>query len=211
MDETSQNRGGTGQKVTGETRETDEMCGTRRAKESSGGETGLKRGTDGQSAMGNDGGSCSQKKSKFKRNFFWCPVTDCASGPVQKVTQHLQKVHKMDPATASNVARKKRRAPAEAIRLKIPNPKTRSSGLQHLGLFAKNTDSPGISSPGLFTSSTPKQPPPVPPNTPITLGLGGQFHTGGSFLDGLCSHLKTRSGGKRGEQSATQITRYVGK
>ena len=43
------------------------------------------------------------------------------------------------------------------------------------------------------------------------MGLGGQFHTGGSFLNGLCSHLQTRCGGKRGEQSVAQITRYVGK
>ena len=27
-----------------------------------------------------------------KRNHFWCPVVDCASGPIQKVGQHLSKV-----------------------------------------------------------------------------------------------------------------------
>lgn len=48
-----------------------------------------------------------KRKGGYKRNYFWCPVKDCASGPVQKVTQHLHKVHGMDPVTASKVARKK--------------------------------------------------------------------------------------------------------
>ena len=42
-----------------------------------------------------------------KRNYFWCPVMDCTSGPVQKVTQHLQKVHMMDAPTAAKVAKQK--------------------------------------------------------------------------------------------------------
>ena len=29
----------------------------------------------------------------FKRNYFWCPVPDCTSDPVQNMTQHLQKKH----------------------------------------------------------------------------------------------------------------------
>ena len=160
--------------------------------------------------------------SRPKRNYFWCPVVDCASGPVQKVTQHLQKVHKMDAATATKVAKKKRRAPPEAVRLKLPNPKTHSSGLQDLGLFTKrmaphsaSTTSHGQSSappkdtPGPSTPSSTK--PTVPPCTPSTLAQAGNVHLSGLFLDGFYSHLRTRAGGNRGEHSAKQITRYVGK
>ena len=50
-----------------------------------------------------------------------------------------------------------------------------------------------------------------PPCTPSKLDLSGKFHQGGPFLDGFYSHLRTRAGGNRGEHSATQITRYVGK
>ena len=39
----------------------------------------------------------------------------------------------------------------------------------------------------------------------------GDFHSGGVFLDGLLSHLTTRSGGNRGRDTARQMTRYVGK
>lgn len=46
--------------------------------------------------------------------------------PVQKMTQHLQKKHKLIPTTASQVA-KKRRPPAEAIKLKYLHPHTRSA------------------------------------------------------------------------------------
>ena len=28
-------------------------------------------------------------KAPAKRNYFWCPILDCASGPVQNVCQHL--------------------------------------------------------------------------------------------------------------------------
>ena len=46
-----------------------------------------------------DGSKDDSSGSHHKRNYFWCPVVDCASGPVEKVTQHLSKVHKMDAAT----------------------------------------------------------------------------------------------------------------
>ena len=48
------------------------------------------------------------KVAQHKRNYFWCPLIDCTSGPVQKITQHLQKKHKLDPSTAAKVAKKKR-------------------------------------------------------------------------------------------------------
>ena len=119
---------------------------------------------------------------------------------MQKVTQHLQKKHKMSAATA---ARKKCQAPWEAVNSKVPNPHTRSSGLQHRGLFVTKMITPHHSpSPSPIPKST--TPPPPPPCTPIT---SGKFHAGGPFLD----HLKTRAGGHRKDHSAGQITRYVGK
>ena len=60
---------------------------------------------------------------------------DCTSGPVQKMTQHLQKKHRMDAVTAAQHSKKKVRALLEAVSTKMPNPRTRSSGLQHLGYF----------------------------------------------------------------------------
>ena len=66
----------------------------------------------------------------YKRNYFWCPVVDCTSGPVQKIGQHLAKVHKMDKAKAAAFAKKKMRAPSEAVKLRIPNPAKRSSGIR---------------------------------------------------------------------------------
>jgi hypothetical protein len=52
-------------------------------------------GSQGQSAGRREGGR-GRSTTGFKRNYFWCPVVDCASGPVQKMGQHLLKVHKMD-------------------------------------------------------------------------------------------------------------------
>jgi hypothetical protein len=53
------------------------------------------KGSQGQSAGRREGGR-GRSTTGFKRNYFWCPVVDCASGPVQKMGQHLLKVHKMD-------------------------------------------------------------------------------------------------------------------
>ena len=91
-------------------------------------------GSQGKSAGRREGG---QRRSTmgYKRNYFWCPMVDCASGPVQKMGQHLVKVHKMDRATAALTARKKMRSPLEAVKLKLPNPSRRSSGMRALPLF----------------------------------------------------------------------------
>ena len=178
--------------------------------ESSGGSPGMKETAERAEETREVG------KTSVKRNYFWCPELDCASGPVQKITQHLQKVHKMDSATAAKVAKRKRRAPLEAVRLKTPNPHTRSSGLQHLGLFTKKTTStttvtagqspaPPKGTPGTASST------PIPPCIPSTSGYDGNFHQAGPFLDGFYNHLRTRAGGNRGEHPARQITRYVGK
>lgn len=153
-----------------------------------------------------------------RRNYFWCPEVDCTSGPVQKMSQHLQKKHKMSSAMAAQISRKKRRAPDEAVKMKVPNPYTRSSGLQHLGLFVKkgsqssNTTSPTTTTPAPAPTETPSTSTSNPPPTHLfTPNVTGNFHQGGQFLDGFHSHLRTRAGGQRGEHSATQITRYVGK
>ena len=172
------------------------------------------------------------KPHHYKRNYFWCPEVDCTSGPVQKMTQHLQKKHKMDPVTAAQVAKRKRRAHLEAIRLKMPNPRTRSSGMQQLELFTSKkmqhvsspphtpcvsttTPEPPLSPlPSPMDTSTPTSSnhcPPVPSCTPSTSGHVSKFHHGGPFLDGFYSHLMTCAGGNRGKHSASQITRYVGK
>ena len=86
--------------------------GTRRRETSDEGEEARRDGThemkvaleshDGEE--GQRGGDCKTPRS-YKRNYFWCPEPDCASGPVQKITQHLKKVHKMSPQQASKVAR----------------------------------------------------------------------------------------------------------
>ena len=45
---------------------------------------------------GKGGGSETTTPHRYKRNYFWCAINNCASGSVQKVSQHLQKVHKLD-------------------------------------------------------------------------------------------------------------------
>ena len=195
--------------------------GTRRADVSSSGAESMEE----DDILSLEGLTQSNAQPKYKRHYFWCPEIDCCSGPVQKMTQHLQKKHKMTPARASQVARRKRRAPDEAVHLKTPNPHTRSSGLQNLPLFVSNNCkktkvSPSASSPSTITPSSPMDTPAAstsvssdqsPPTPTVNLSTLGKFHQGREFLDGFFHHLKTRAGGNRGEHSATQIMRYVGK
>ena len=47
---------------------------------------------------------------KGKRSWFWCPIKDCGR-PIQKVGQHLVKVHKLDSKTTALPLKKKVRAP----------------------------------------------------------------------------------------------------
>ena len=137
------------------------------------------------------------KRPKYKRRLYWCPVTDCPAGPVQKMTQHLKKANKMDSTTAFRMNKLKRRAPLEAARTKTPNPHTRSSHQRPLEIFAK--------------------PPPVaaavekPKSTPKDLQDLSKFHHGVKFLEDFKDHLLSPAGGNRGERSATQIARYVSK
>ena len=38
---------------------------------------------------------------------FWCPVKDCVSLPIQKVGQHLTKVHRLDQKAVTALLKKK--------------------------------------------------------------------------------------------------------
>lgn len=117
---------------------------------------------------------------KPKRNYFWCPVVDCTSGPVQKVTQHLQKVHKMSASESARVSKQKRRAPVEAIKLGAPNPHTRSSRMRSLAYsFARVSAKPvrkdlathhgkGLADPTTGTSRKSATPISAPPCSPST-------------------------------------------
>ena len=57
---------------------------------------------------------------KYQRHYFWCPVEDCPARPMQKMTQHLKKYHRMTIDTAAALYKRKRRALLEAARLKTP-------------------------------------------------------------------------------------------
>ena len=130
-----------------------------------------------------------------KRNYYWCPVMECSSGPVQKMAQHLQKVHKMTPTTAAQVSRRKRRAPVEAVRLRTPNPHTRSSHLQDLPLFVKKQTSQqsstsrcapspsgyGASPDATLSSTAAAASDDCTSFTSITLSIDGRFHQGGGL------------------------------
>ena len=113
----------------------------------------------------------------FKRNYFWCPVKDCASGPVQKMAQHLVKVHKMDTPTSVKMAKRKVRAPSEAVSLRLPNPAKRSSGMRALPLaLAPQPSTSKCASPNTTTSKTPSQ------SAPSKTSTLGAYHSGGAFL-----------------------------
>ena len=76
-----------------------------------------------------------KKKKPRRRNYFWCPIKDCASRPVKKIGQHLQKVHKLEEPQIGKLAKLKRRAPPESVKLKLPNPAKQSSGIKPIALF----------------------------------------------------------------------------
>ena len=142
----------------------------------------------------------------FKRNYFWCPVKDCASGPVQKMAQHLVKVHKMDTPTSVKMAKRKVRAPSEAVSLHLPNPAKRSSGMRALPLaLAPQPSTSKCASPNTTTSKTPSQ------SAPSKTSTLGAYHSGGAFQEDFLQHLQTHAGGSRNYAPALQLTRAVGK
>ena len=61
-----------------------------------------------------------------KRNYYWCPVQNCGSGPVQKVGQHLSKVHRVSKTAVAHLLTKKVRAPTWAVKERMPNPSHRN-------------------------------------------------------------------------------------
>ena len=103
----------------------------------------------------------------------------------------------MDRATATRTA-KKIRAPPEAIKLKLPNPARRSSGIKSISLFSTPAPSPKPTSKMSGTHS----------KTTASLALA---HSGGPFLEEFQSHLKSHAGGYRSSSTATQLARDVGK
>ena len=110
-----------------------------------------------------------RRSSTGTNETIWCPVMDCASGPVQKMGQHLVKVHKMDRATAAQTAKKKTRASPESVKLGLPNSKKRSSGI------------PLFSTPS--TSNTAKPTSKTPASTSTLSSQATSFHSGGAFLE----------------------------
>lgn len=186
-EELTETGGGAWAQVLGETKESD---GARR--------TGERTGcSGGQSTTGKAVSSC----AGWKRNYFWCPVVDCTSSPVQKVTQHLQNVDKMDSPTAAKLARKKWRAPDEAVRLKIPNPSTRSSGLQSLELVLNRVE---MSRPLSVIN-------PLLPTRPATRNyLASSTQVAHSWL-ALTVTCGPMPGGERGNHATKQIVTYMGK
>ena len=141
------------------------------------------------------------KPHHYKRNYFW------------KMTQHLQKKHKMDPVTAAWVANKVENA--------APNPVAcfTSKKVQHV---SSPPHTMHINLDPLSALSLPRWTPPFLPQAinvhlflpalPV-LRATSASSTRGGFLDGFYNHLKTCAGGNRGEYSAShcvgKISFYV--
>ena len=139
-----------------------------------------------------------KRMSSGKRRYVWCPMKNCPSGPVKKVTQHLASVHKLDKLAISKHTRTKRYATPEAVRFRIPNPHTRSSAVCPLPLVMSSKSSPSTSK-GQSTSAS--------CTTSGELGC----HSGGEFLTNLSSYLASTPGGNRGKEAVKQIVTNVGK
>ena len=60
-----------------------------------------------------------KKGTLTSRNNFWCPIQDCGSGSVQKIEQHLDKVHKLDKGVVCPYAKEK----ACSVSLMLPSSK----------------------------------------------------------------------------------------
>ena len=129
------------------------------------------------------------KGKKAKRRYIWCPMRGCPSGPVQKITQHLRKVHKVSsPGEIKRLTKHKRYAPPEAIKFRIPNPHTQGSAVRPLPVIQKSRPAFPKTSKGGHTGC----------------------HRGGEFLENFSAHLSA-PGGNRGESAAKQIVTNVGK
>ena len=140
----------------------------------------------------------SKDKKPVHRNHYWCPIQDCASGPVQKIGQHLQKVHKLEKPEIAKLSKLKRRAPVEAVKFKMPNPAKQSSGLRPIALFSTQTTSSKVESC-------------QPTGTKAAAASSAEYHSGGAFLQSLLAHLQTPAGGGKNTRTTRQITKAVGK
>ena len=112
------------------------------------------------------------------------------SGAVQKVAQHLQKVHKMDSAAAAKTAKAKKRAPLGAVKMGITNPSARQ--MKSLLLMMADIEQPH-----------PAKQSAKPPSS-------ASFHVGGAFLSGFAAHLQTPAGESRSAAStAAVVAKYL--
>ena len=75
----------------------------------------------------------------------WCPIRDCQSGPVQKITQHLKKVHKVAGVEMKRLEKEKRFAPLEAVKYQTLNPHTQMSAVRPLPLIQERQSTPAAS------------------------------------------------------------------
>lgn len=67
-------------------------------------------------------GNGKQQQRKAKRQYIWCPVAGCLSGPVQKITKHFHNVHQLSRKMVKDLTLIKRFEPLNTIGNCVPNP-----------------------------------------------------------------------------------------
>ena len=165
------------------------------------------------------------KQRKRKRRYVWCPIEGCMSGPVQKITQHLSRVHKLPPNKIAriNTPDNRRYATQDAILNKTPCPSRQQRTLE--SLLQRHPQPSTRRSPQLQTKMPPpekgrkgivvkgkgKQPvsPPESSGIPSTRRMG--YHDTSPFLEEFNEFLLSRAGGKRSCDAAAQLRKNVSK
>ena len=154
-----------------------------------------------------------------KRRYVYCPIQGCPSGPVQKVTQHLQNVHKLSRANIRRLTVTKRYAPPEAVKNRTPNPHpSRKQLTLEQSIISKSRASREV----VVVSPVKKKETKKKPTTdsgrecvPSTSGIGTtrhmRFHSDHPFIDDFASHLKSTAGGARSDDAVKQIIKITGK
>ena len=91
-----------------------------------------------------------------QRHYLWCPIKECMSGPIKKVTQHLYRVHKLPPSTVAELntpeSRRDMYAPLDAVENKTP------CLAQKQGTLESNLNVPTMASSSPSTSQGPTSP-----------------------------------------------------
>lgn len=195
--------------------------------------TGESKGSGEQEGDGKEpepevGGEKQDKKSErkpgarkpAKRRYVYCPIEGCPSGPVQKVTQHLQNVHKLSKANVRRLTVTKRYAPPEAIKNRTPNPHpSRKQLTLKQTIFSKTRASSEVVvvSPVKKKKETKKKPTANSGKecVPSTSGIGTtrhmKFHKDHPFIDDFASHLRSTAGGARSDDAVKQTVKITGK